>query len=470
MNLDDWGRTALAVAGKSPWPALAVWNGSRLVGHEIQQAPWSSEGVRVVPSDEAKGAAVIVVRYGEQPPGVDAITAANISPVAVLQEQEDATLHYRKQPVEASIDLATGGVKRVTTTGWNTQVLDRVELPLQIHLQPSAGSSNDVFHAQIELDDGTSVDQWFEVKGDEARTVHLDLKQTKQGISAILTGDGARPTSAPSDDEHQLHVWAVLDRTTVDDASWLNAFRASTLTRTTRPSEEDAQAFNHQIRRGMAAGFAHLPESTRISTWWFADTPSGMVHDGANMPAAAAPFAALEQDRKGPLSLQSMDAATYCTGIDLFDEIDGVLDEIHGLMVRRPNERHVVVVVGNSPPSPDVHGNGPFASLPARIHRRVHVRNKSGVWAGILEQFREERATLRLVYPEHTSVAGVPPNSQTDYLALQTHIAKAFEETGMTVVRTPATEAGVSRATKAAVDDAVAAANQPSRILIQVTQ
>lgn len=157
----------------------------------------------------------------------------------------------------------------------------------------------------------------------------------------------------------RLHL--LFDRTTLDLESWPRAFERATLGMDERDAprlgEDPRSEWNIGLRRALAQAVADhlepLEGPARVELWWFADTPQPGIDRLEGLPIAPARWgragACAPQHLAGRLTGSVFG---YASGLDLFDAVDELIVQVAEATRESPQERHAVLVVGDSPPPP----------------------------------------------------------------------------------------------------------------------
>ncbi|HVR97927.1 MAG TPA: hypothetical protein VMW27_15015 [Thermoanaerobaculia bacterium] len=173
----------------------------------------------------------------------------------------------------------------------------------------------------------------------------------------VVKVNGRRP--ARQRPPARLHL--LFDRTTLDLESWPRAFERAMLGTDERDDlrvgDDPRSEWNLSLRRALAQAMTDQLHSleglARIELWWFADTPQPGIDRLEGLPIAPARWgragACAPQHLAGRLTGSVFG---YASGLDLFDAVDELIVEVAGATLESPQERHAVLVVGDSPPPP----------------------------------------------------------------------------------------------------------------------
>ena len=168
----------------------------------------------------------------------------------------------------------------------------------------------------------------------------------------------------PPDRAVRLHV--IFDRTTLDREAWERALSAAGQwmqdAEDSNPTVEarvdrSQREWNHEIRARLALSMREtVPKLHRrviLDLWWFADAPRPGMAPSDGLPTAPAAWGHLGTRRLENLSdtLLATDF-DYACGMDLFDAVDEALEQVVHRTRDLTDERHAVLIVGDSPPPP----------------------------------------------------------------------------------------------------------------------
>ncbi|MGE4278068.1 MAG: hypothetical protein AB7G62_00680 [Magnetospirillum sp.] len=310
-------------------------------------------------------------------------------------------------------------VNRFTFTfqGSRRQSLDCETLPLALNVSAASPQAESWV---LGLSAGTAFPEsaWFQlpypangrlalgiVPGFDTDRWHLWLSGGERPLVARqLAGIPYRPSV-----EAPLRLSVVFDRTAVDLAHWGDAAGLRAMAAT--GGNPAVAGWNSGWRRAVADFLTTLPDDVEVDLWWFADLPGAGLDWPGTWPGPDQDVGHAGRFSPRQAARQVADL-TWVPGLDLWDSLDRVINQVAERIVATPSCRHGVLIVGNSPPPPP--STSPSSVTWTRLRDAVGGNlRRDGIWDRGVSGMRERCGIACVQLPVGGAADGNPRRFQT---------------------------------------------------------